>query len=226
MNTSKNKSADASQSQSAYARLLEMIRAGNLGPGDRLTETDLAQRLDVSRTPIREAMRRLEADGLVVHEPHRGAVIRTLDYNEVMELYEVRAVLESTAARMAARSASEIEISELATLNGEMAKVIGDADEVFRLNRQFHLGLLDSAKNRFLVKSVNALQKTLLILGPTTLAEADRAEETVDEHEELLVALRNRDADSAEAAMKQHIEKAHRMRLRQLRDRVRPLDEE
>ncbi len=214
------------QGQGAYARLLEEIRTGALQPGDRLTETELAARLNVSRTPIREAIRRLEADGLVIHEPRVGAVIRTLDYSEVMELYEVRTVLECTAARMAAKAASEIEVSELEELNQEMAKLTNDATAMFELNRQFHLSLLDAAKNRFLVKSMNALQKTLLILGASTLAETERAQETIDEHEALLAALRAGDAAGAEAAMKHHIEKAHRMRLRQLRDRDRPIDAE
>ncbi len=217
---------EPSQGQSAYARLLEAIRRGELKPGDRLTEMELADRLDVSRTPVREAIRRLEADGLVAYEPHVGAVIRKLDYNEVMELYDVRTVLECTAARMAAKAALDIEISELEVLNAEMAAAVGDTQRLFQVNRQFHLSLLDAAKNRYLVKTVNALQKTLLILGTTTLGEADRAQETIKEHEKLLAALRARDADAAEAAMKSHIETAHRMRLRQLRGRVRPLDED
>ena len=104
--------------------------------------------------------------------------------------------------------------------------VIGDPSAMFELNRLFHLSLLDAAKNRFLVKTVNALQKTLLILGPSTLAETDRAEETVREHGAVLAALRAGDAGAAEAAMRQHIENAHRVRLRQLRQRVRPLEAE
>lgn len=217
---------DAPHGQSAYLRLLEAIHAGDLKPGDRLTETDLAQRLNVSRTPVREAMRRLEADGLVGHVPRVGAVIRTLDYGEIMELYEVRAVLECTAARLAARAASDLEIAELADLNAEMAGAVGDAARMFELNRQFHLALLDAAKNRFLVKSVNALQKTMLILGPSTLSETERAEETIDEHGALLDALKAHDAEAADAAMRFHIERSHRVRLRQLRARVRPLDSE
>jgi len=114
--------AGGSQGESAYQRLLDAIRRGTLQPGARLIETDLARHLGVSRTPIREAIRQLEADGLVVHLPRLGAAVRSLDYAEVMELYEMRAVLESTAARLAARAASEVEIAELAALNAEMAQ--------------------------------------------------------------------------------------------------------
>lgn len=224
MNASQIHKKETSHGRNAYARLLEAIRSGDLRPGDRLTETKLASFLEVSRTPVREAMRRLEDDGLIVHEPRLGAVIRSLDYSEVMELYEVRTVLEATAARLAARSASDLEVSELAALNEDMASAVNDPRRMFELNRQFHLSLLDAAKNRFLVKTVNALQKTLLILGPSTLAESERAQQSVDEHGAVLAALRDGDGDAAEAAMKQHIENAQRLRLRQLRERIRPLD--
>ena len=80
------------QGNSAYAQLMDELRAGRLNPGDRLRETELADRLGVSRTPVREAIRQLEADGVVAHIPRQGASIRTLDYAEVMELYEMRAV--------------------------------------------------------------------------------------------------------------------------------------
>ena len=90
------------QGNSAYAQLMDELRAGRLNPGDRLRETELADRLGVSRTPVREAIRQLEADGVVAHIPRQGASIRTLDYAEVMELYEMRAVLEGTAAQAVA----------------------------------------------------------------------------------------------------------------------------
>ncbi|MDZ7907162.1 MAG: GntR family transcriptional regulator [Gemmobacter sp.] len=109
--------SDGPQGQGAYRRLLEDIRAGSLPPGTRLRETELAERLGISRTPVREAIRQLEADGLVIHLPRQGATVRSLDYAEVIELYEMRAVLEGTAARLAARAASEVELSELAALN-------------------------------------------------------------------------------------------------------------
>jgi len=215
---------DLPQGQSAYRRLLDEIRRGDLMPGARLRETELAARLRTSRTPVREAMRMLEADGLVVHLPRQGATVRLLDYSEVMELYEMRAVLESTAARLAARSASDLELAELAAINADLAAA-GETRVAYDLNRQFHLTLLDAAKNRFLVKSTQALQKTLMILGPSTLTEPGRARAAVEEHDRVLVALRRRDAVCAETEMRSHIEAAHRVRLRTLRDRDRLTDE-
>lgn len=111
----------ASHGGAAYRRLLEEIARGDRPPGARLRETELAERLGISRTPAREAIRQLEADGLVAHIPRQGASIRQLDYPEVMELYEMRAVLEGTAVLLAARAASEMELDALEVLNGEMA---------------------------------------------------------------------------------------------------------
>lgn len=177
-------------------------------------EVDLAQRLGISRTPVREAIRQLESDGLVAHRPRIGAEVRTLDYAEIAELYEMRAVLEATAARFAARAASDIEIAELAAITREMAS----AASPHETNRQFHAVLLNAARNRFLIRSVEAVQKTLLILGSSTLAESARAGEAVAEHEAIVAAIADRDGAGAEAAMRAHIEAAYRARLRQFRE--------
>lgn len=216
--------SDGPQGQGAYRRMLEEIRRGVLVPGMRMRETDLAERFGISRTPIREAIRQLEADGLVVHLPRQGATLRVLDYPEVMELYEMRAVLEGTAARMAARVASQIEVAELAALNDELDGVT-DGRRAYELNRQFHLTLFDVAKNRYLLKAISALQKTMMILGPTTLVAADRAQQAVHEHRGILAALESRDGQTAEALMRAHIEAAHKVRIKALRSRERPIED-
>lgn len=208
---------DAPQGQSVHARLLDEIRLGQIIPGSRLRETDLAERLGISRTPVREAIRMLEADGLVVHIPRQGATLRRLSYAEVMELYEMRVVLEGTAARLAARSASEIELAELDAIHAEMQAAAADPALVSRLNRQFHASLLNAAKNRFLSRAMASLQRTLLILGPTTLRDATRVEQAGQEHAAILATLRSRDGTAAENAMRRHIEAAQQMRLRLLR---------
>lgn len=213
---------DMPQGSNAYERLLEELRQGHIGPGTRLREAELAQRFGLSRTPIREALRQLEADGIVVHLPRVGAAVRRLGYAEVMELYEMRAVLEGTASRLAARAASDIEIAELETLNTEMAGGEGDAVRVSKLNRQFHLTLLDAAKNRFLIRSMATISRTLMILGPSTLTDVARVREAVEEHARLITTIRTRDAEAAERVMRAHIERAHLFRLRQLRHAEHP----
>lgn len=211
------RSKDKSQGQDAYAQLLDEIRHGRLLPGDRLTETELAARLGISRTPVREAIRALESDGLVTHRPRVGATVRAMDSAEVTELYEMRAVLEGTAARFAARAAYDAEITEMAQINSAMSDAVGDVAQLTALNQRFHAMLLHAARNRFLVRSVESIQKTLLILGPSTLEETSRAKGALAEHAAIIVALRAHDGDAAETAMRAHIEAAQRIRLQGLR---------
>lgn len=205
------------QGQSAYERLCEEIRSGALKPGARLLETEIAERLNISRTPVREAIRRLESEGLVDHLPRTGAVVRTLDYPEIMELYEMRTVLEGTAARLAARAASPVELEELKSINAEMAGATGDGKALVRLNRQFHARLMDAARNRFLLRSAETVEKTLLILGRSSMESPERAREAVEEHGAVLAALEARDGEAAERAMRRHLENAQLTRLRMLR---------
>ena len=205
------------QGETTYERLCEEIRSGKLPPGSRLRETEIAERLAVSRTPVREAIRRLEADGLVDHLPRSGAVVRKLEYPELMELYEMRTVLEGTAARLAARAASPVELEELVAINDEMRAAAGRPEAVIGLNRQFHKLLLDAARNRFLLRAMATVENTLLILGTSSMAMPDRAREAVDEHREVLDALLARDGAAAEAAMRRHMERAQFARLRILR---------
>ena len=205
------------QGETTYERLCEEIRSGKLPPGSRLRETEIAERLAVSRTPVREAIRRLEADGLVDHLPRSGAVVRKLEYPELMELYEMRTVLEGTAARLAARAASPVELEELVAINDEMRAAAGRPEVVIGLNRQFHKLLLDAARNRFLLRAMATVENTLLILGSSSMAKPDRAREAVDEHREVLDALLARAGAAAEAAMRRHMERAQFARLRILR---------
>lgn len=212
---------DRPSGQDAYERIVDEIRAGSLRPGDRLTETELAMRLGISRTPVREAIRQLEADGLVSHVPRMGAAIRRLDHAEISELYDMRAVLEGTAARFAAQVASRIEIDELHAIHQAMGQS-RDPVTLARHNTQFHAALRDAARNRFLIRAVAAIHKTLLILGPSTMEEGHRASEAQSEHAAILAALDARDPEAAEAAMRAHIRAAYRARLRQIRGLDQP----
>src|SRR5262249_16602450 len=100
----------------AYDRLKAEIGTDAMPPGSRVRENDIAERLGISRTPVREALRKLEADGLIAHVPHQGAVVAELDRQAIIELYDMREVLEGTAARYAARLASEADILDLEEL--------------------------------------------------------------------------------------------------------------
>lgn len=216
MATKQKSDAEAPPGRDPYVRMLAEIRDGSLSPGDRLTETDIANRYGLSRTPVREAMRQLESDGLIVHTPRSGSTIRQLDTSEVSELYDMRAVLESTAARFAARAASDVEVDELESIHAAML-ASNDASLLYQLNLQFHRCLRDAARNRFLNRAAQSIDKTLLILGPSTLTESSRLASANQEHESILQCIRARDPVQAEKAMREHIQSAHRARLRQLR---------
>src|SRR3954467_2886010 len=116
MEKTQKASRSTSLGELAYLKLHAAIQAGTFEPGKRMMETEVADWLKMSRTPARDAMRRLENEGLLVHEPRQGLVIARLDHSAVMELYAMREVLEGTAARLAARHASEFEVAQLLEL--------------------------------------------------------------------------------------------------------------
>lgn len=209
-------SGSALHGEGVYGVLLSEIRAGVLPPGARLRETEIAERLGVSRTPVREALRLLEADRIVEHRPRSGAHVCRLDYAEIMELYAMRAALEATAARFAARATSDVEIAALRALNADFAAARGDALRAYEINRRFHGALHDAAKNRFLMRALNGLEKTLMVLGPTTLLDPERVDEAAREHEAVLDALTAQDGPGADALMRAHIEAAQGARLRSM----------
>ncbi|WP_299916824.1 GntR family transcriptional regulator [uncultured Roseobacter sp.] len=204
---------DLSQGGVAFAKIMAAIQAGEFKPGDRLREVDVANRLSLSRTPVREALRRLEAENIIEHRPRSGAVIRTLSRTEVVELYEMRLVLESTAARMAAKHAAEAEVDALAALNAQIAAAVQKPTVAAAINQQFHRSIHLAARNRFLLESARALNNALLLLGPTTLADAARIRTVVDQHAVIIDAIRTGDAGSAAAAAETHLQTSLRHRL-------------
>ncbi|OJI93736.1 DNA-binding GntR family transcriptional regulator [Planktotalea frisia] len=202
--------------QSAYDQLFQAIETGELKPADRLLETELATRFGVSRTPVREAIRRLEAEGIVIHMPRVGAVVRTLGQQEIVELYEMRIVLETTAAAMAAKHASGAEIRTLEGLNEDMAQNSGDPIKVAILNRAFHHCIMQAARNQFLAHSYHALSHALILLGKTTLETDARVATVVAQHADIIEALKAANPDDAADKMRQHMEASLDHRLKAL----------
>ncbi|MEM7721438.1 MAG: GntR family transcriptional regulator [Pseudomonadota bacterium] len=202
-----------SQGQATYKALLAAIRRGEYVPGDRLRETEIADRLSLSRTPIREALRRLEADGIVEHRARIGAVIRALSYAEVVELYEMRLVLERTAAELAAKHAVPAEIDALDQLNEKIAESLSNSAQAAAINQQFHQGLYRAGRNRFLIEATRAMSNALLLLGPTTLADEERIAVVCRQHQAIIDAIRSRDEEAAGAAAEAHLETSLRHRL-------------
>lgn len=149
--------------------------------------------------------------------------MRSLDYAEAMELYEMRAVLEGTATRLAARAASDVELDEFDILNDRLAEA-GTSRDAAQIDRVFHATLLDAAK-RFLSNSMLSLQKALSVLGPSQLLDGDRAEAAMAEHRCIVAALKAWAGAAAETEMRAHIQAAQRMRIRALQERDRITDE-
>lgn len=201
-----------SRSAHAYNYLVDAIQSGRFVPGTRLREIELAAAMGLSRTPVREALGRLQSEGLAVNDPERGLIVTELDHSMMSELYAMREVLEGTAARLAARHASDVEIEflrEVILRDGQLTT----AEELAANNRLFHGTLYRCAHNRYLVKTLSTLQESMILLGPTTLAAEGRAEASRREHEAIVDALSRRDPDAAEQAARAHIVAAYRIRL-------------
>ena len=207
-----DKQRGTTSAQQAYQYIIKGIEEGTLKPGTRIRETELAKNVGISRTPVREALNRLVNEGLVTNDPHRGMVITELDQALVGELYEMRAVLESTAASLAAKHATDVEISLLRTLM-EADKEMSDPIEIANNNRLFHQVLYQCGHNRFLLKTLQALQNSMLLLGDSTLAERGRPDEARNEHEAIVKALEARDPEMAAESARKHIKEAYKTRL-------------
>lgn len=202
--------------EAAYRCIRRAIQEGRLKPGDRLREIDLARQVGLSRTPIREALGRLQAEGLVVHDAVRGVVVAELDYSMVTELYHMREVLEGTAARLAAQHASEVEISILDDLCQQYEAALSDELALMACNRRFHETLYRCSHNRYLLNVVTVLHDALSLLGSTTLGSPERAAETLREHRDVVTAIRARDPEAAERALRLHIRTAQKVRMKML----------
>lgn len=193
--------------------LRQALHEGVYRPGDRLREEEIARKLNVSRTPVREAFSRLQSKRLI--EPGgQGLIVRSLDMAEVLELYAMREILEGAAARLAAQHASPSELEALDDLLGAFETHLSDAGELARLNRLFHNGIVRAARNRYLETALGELQDGIDLLGATTFGVADRPGTAIEEHGAMLSAIRERASERAEALACAHIREALRARLK------------
>ncbi|WP_456391197.1 GntR family transcriptional regulator [Profundibacter sp.] len=196
----------------AYALILEAIDVGAYKPGDRLVESELAERFGVSRTPIREALQRLETQALLIRDG-RSLIVGALDHNQLSELYAVRAELEGLAARLAAQHAVPEEVRVLRKMIGEDRKLLGDPDALALANRRFHKQIHLASHNRYLVQQLDLVHRTMALLATTSLAVEGRSQGALDEHEAIVTAIESGDGDAAYAALKKHISNAFETRL-------------
>ena len=182
-----------------FAALRNEIRDGRLQPGDRLVETEIAQRLGVSRTPVREALKRLESDGVVAFGLPRGLTVTKLTHRQILELYAVREVLEGAAARFAAERAAPFEI---ATLKQILAQHDGARTpaEAADANRRLHEAIVGATHNAYLERVMNVMTDVLALLGTTTYAVPGRIASGSKENAEIVACIERRDPGAAEEA--------------------------
>ena len=197
----------------AYGLILEAIDSGIYRPGARLVESELAERFGVSRTPIREALQRLETQGMLSRNG-RSLIVASLDHNQLAELYMVRAELEGLAARLAARHATDEEIRVLGDMVAEDHALKDNPTALARANRRFHKQVHLASHNRYLVAQLELVHRSMALLASTSLAVEGRGETALAEHAAIVEAIAQGDGDAAYSALRQHISKAFETRLR------------
>jgi DNA-binding GntR family transcriptional regulator len=202
-----------SRADLVYGSLRDAIWEGRIGRGERLREEEIARTLGVSRTPVREALQRLQQRGLLVNRLGRGLTVAELSKREVIELYAMREILEGSAARFAAQHATAPEIEILYGLQRELSAAPDDALRLVMLNRRFHQAIYDAAHNQYLTQTLDALHDSMALLHATTFRAPQRRRESDEEHRRIVAAIERHDADEAEAAAREHIRLAQRTRF-------------
>lgn len=197
----------------AYSLILAAIEAGTYRPGDRLVESELAERFGVSRTPVREALQRLETQAMLVRDG-RSLIVASLDHNQLAELYTVRAELEALAARLAARHATPEEIRVLSQMVEDDQRAVHDPEALARANRRFHRQIHLASHNRYLVQQLDLVHRSMALMARTSLAAEGRGETALAEHKAIVEAIAAGDGAAADTALRQHISMAWETRLK------------
>jgi len=199
--------------EQAYQHVVTAIRGGVFHPGERVTENEIAEALSMSRTPVREAFRRLHSEGRITIEPQRGAFVSELDMQEISELYAVRQHLEGMAAAFAARHASDEEVATMQEIITRSAKLQDDPRALNQLNWELHYVIFSAARNRYLRRIVALLADDLAMLRGTKYIPDDRPRSLIEEHKKIVDAIEARDPERANAAAQEHVRIAHKMHL-------------
>lgn len=197
----------------AYSLILSAIEAGTYRPGSRLVESELAERFGVSRTPVREALQRLETQQMLVRDG-RSLIVASLDHNQLAELYIVRAELEALAARLAARHATPEEVRVLAQMLAEDQKAASDPEALARANKRFHRQIHLASHNRYLVQQLDLVHRSMALMAKTSLAAEGRSETALAEHQRIVDAIAAGDGTAADRELRQHISMAWETRLK------------
>jgi DNA-binding GntR family transcriptional regulator len=205
----------------AYGYLKDSILSGRLTPGERLTEEHLAKQLGISRTPIREALHKLESEGLIKALATRGFITADDSREEIEELFEIRAVLEGYALRVICERVTEPVLADLEDAVGRAEEALGRnaLDEIFRWNTRFHDTLHSLITDRHrLYHQMVTMRQYVLRHRKNTLEYPDGGARTVEGHRRILLALRLRDPELCERLMREHIQQSKKDALQHLFD--------
>ena len=191
----------------AYLLVLEAIDQGTFRPGDRLLESDLATRLGLSRTPIREALQQLEASGLVRVAAKRGTFVSEWTPEELAERFEAMAEVEASCARLAARRITDAELAALEALHESCRRLAeaGDVDAYYAENSAFHTAIYRATHNAFLAREAARLHAMLQPYRRMQLQVRNRVNRSFEEHDAVVRAIRDGDDDAAGEAMRSHV---------------------
>lgn len=188
-------------------RIRDLIRAGELEPNSRVNELQLAERFGISRTPLREAIKILATEGLLELLPNRGARVPAVNEAEIDEMLEVIAGLEANAARLLAKRITDSEIADIAELHEAMLEAFERRDEAryFTLNRQIHEAMMRAAKNATLAQLYAGLSSRIQRFRYAAHKTPEQWQRAIDEHEEMLRLMIERDGEKLAALMERHI---------------------
>ena len=192
-------------SQQVATHLRELIVEGRLDAGQRINEVELASELEVSRTPVREALSRLASEGLVTSRPRRGFFVQDPDLEEVEQLYGIRAILDPAALKLGGLPARD-QVARLRALNAELREATDDPDRAVDLDDRWHLELLDHCPNRILLDLIRQFMQRTRPLELAYMRSRETLEAVGDEHGEILDAVEAGDLDRAVGALRSNME--------------------
>lgn len=205
-----------------FESIREAIIDGKLKPGERVMEVQLAEKLGVSRTPVREAIRKLELEGLLIMEPRKGAYVADVSLKDLVDVLEVRSSLEGLAASLAATRASEEEIEVLKEKAAQFKECIEKNDVQGMINKdtEFHEAILQAAKNKKLTSIIESLREQLQRFRVTYFTEYNMTTYLASEHQKVLDAIESRDPDKANEYAQQHIENLEKYIVSHIKDKL------
>ena len=185
-------------------QLRQRIFRRELEPGSWIDELKIAEEFGISRTPLREALKVLAAEGLVTMKVRRGAYVTEMSEKDLRDVYHLLSLLESDAAGVVAERATDAQLKTLQDLHAELEAAVADREKFFAINERFHMHLLEMADNRWRSQMVADLRKVMKLNRHNSLLKAGRIEESLSEHRALVAAIEARDTQAAEARMREH----------------------